>query len=40
MTYYLNPQYKYSPGVGENSELIKAIHDVYSTLDPKSTVIG
>ncbi|XP_060668111.1 uncharacterized protein LOC132799684 [Ziziphus jujuba] len=28
------------PGVGEDSNLIKAVHDVYATLDPKSAAIS
>ncbi|XP_060672832.1 uncharacterized protein LOC132803604 [Ziziphus jujuba] len=28
------------PGIGEDSNLVKAVHDVYTTLDPKSAAIS
>ena len=32
--YYLNPKFHYRPGVGSNPELLQAVHDVFSKLDP------
>ncbi|KAF8402156.1 hypothetical protein HHK36_013108 [Tetracentron sinense] len=33
--YYLNPKYHYNHKLGNRDDLIKAVHDVFETLDPK-----
>lgn len=38
--YYLNPRYQYRPGVGDDGELIRAVHNVFSKLDPDSPQVG
>ncbi|KAM2682035.1 hypothetical protein EV2_013644 [Malus domestica] len=38
--YYLNPRYQYRPGVGDDGNLIRAVHNVYSKLDPASPAVG
>ncbi|VVA40908.1 PREDICTED: LOW QUALITY PROTEIN, partial [Prunus dulcis] len=38
--YYLNPRYQYRPGVGDDGTLIRAVHKVYSKLDPASPAVG
>ncbi|XP_050145920.1 uncharacterized protein LOC126621463 isoform X1 [Malus sylvestris] len=38
--YYLNPRYQYRPGVGDDGTLIRAVHNVYSKLDPASPAVG
>ncbi|XP_048444125.1 uncharacterized protein LOC125479134 [Pyrus x bretschneideri] len=38
--YYLNARYQYRPGVGDDGTLIRAIHNVYSRLDPASPAVG
>ncbi|XP_050121747.1 uncharacterized protein LOC126599413 isoform X2 [Malus sylvestris] len=38
--YYLNPRYQYRPGVGDDGALIRAVHNVYSKLDPASPEVG
>ena len=34
--YYLNPKFQYRPGVGCNPELLQAVHDIFSKLDPNA----
>ncbi|XP_070671677.1 uncharacterized protein [Malus domestica] len=38
--YYLNPRYQYRPGVGDDGNLIRAVHNVYNKLDPASPAVG
>ncbi|XP_070676308.1 uncharacterized protein [Malus domestica] len=38
--YYLNPRYQYRLGVGDDGTLIRAVHNVYSKLDPASPAVG
>ncbi|KAI5313410.1 hypothetical protein L3X38_042584 [Prunus dulcis] len=38
--YNLNPRYQYRPGVGDDGTLIRAVHKVYSKLDPASPAVG
>ncbi|XP_050147276.1 uncharacterized protein LOC126622524 [Malus sylvestris] len=38
--YYLNPRYQYRPGVGDDGNLIRVVHNVYSKLDPASPAVG
>ncbi|VVA40531.1 PREDICTED: LOW QUALITY PROTEIN, partial [Prunus dulcis] len=40
VAYYLNPRYQYRPGVGDDGTLIRAVHKVYSKLDPASPAVG
>lgn len=34
--HYLNPRYQYNDNVGNDGELIRAVHNVYKKLDPDS----
>ena len=34
VAYFLNPRFQYRRGVGSDLELLQAVHDVFSKLDP------
>ncbi|KAK3211819.1 hypothetical protein Dsin_016525 [Dipteronia sinensis] len=39
-TYYLNPKYQYRDNIGDNSDLLKAVHNVYGQLDIEAAGIA
>ncbi|XP_062020873.1 uncharacterized protein LOC133737295 [Rosa rugosa] len=38
--YYLNPMFQYSEGIGDDPELLDAVHSVFAKLDPNSIGIA
>ncbi|KAK3218367.1 hypothetical protein Dsin_012337 [Dipteronia sinensis] len=38
--YYLNPKYQYRDNIRDNSDLLKAVHNVYAQLDTEATGIA
>ncbi|KAK2637988.1 hypothetical protein Ddye_025783 [Dipteronia dyeriana] len=38
--YYLNPKYQYRDNIGDNSDLLKAVHNVYAQLDTEAAGIA
>ncbi|RVW78540.1 hypothetical protein CK203_049801 [Vitis vinifera] len=38
--YFLNPRFQYRRGVGSDPELLQAVHDVFSKLDPTTESLG
>ena len=37
---FLNPRFRYRPGVGSDLDLIQAVYDVFAKLDPNAELIG
>ena len=40
VAYFLNPRFQYRHGVGSDTELLQAVHDVFVELDPTIESLG
>ena len=40
MAYYLNPRFKYRPGVSSDPKLLQAVHEVFEKLSTTTVGLG
>ena len=40
VAYLLNPRFQYRHGVGSDSKLLQAVHDIFAKLDPTTKLLG